>query len=599
MFFYRGIRFSICQTNKPPVAGTPGNPPDYIGNVTKLHASVHPSKQDIWQFGDESLNSDVSCFVRCSAENLYKGDGNLGKITTPDAKASPNDELYLFVELITSLRIDTDYKVTRNGIKYRKKEKNQQFERTQTMKGKDEKPEKTLNETTRSLIDGFNTTKNEDGTTKKRTLIKAKFINMDKKKKRGDDSDDSDVDMDLDKKDEKEEKSEEEESDEGKNDDSDGDEEGLSKKPKSKVVDVCCGWAMIPIAATLRGNIRKFKVDMCGGTPFGIVNIDEKEVPNRKGAWEALKRLVGYKIKSVLEIQINPLPADQKSIRASLSRSKSMPLRASSSAAGKAPETAATTAITNDPNKVTLIQLLPRNIVIPSSSVTIVGIYRKVLLNMLITQQDYTDRVLPQSGILHHADAILSSFPRIMADPASRPVLLSLWSKQFPQELHGKTYDMMTADDISQIRPMQVFRNVVLAMWHACSSPTAMPNRLNPFETGEEILARELRIRDIVGLTPVPPANKNNKKAPVPQKVEDRGNNEAAAKIVAKAAALEKKKSTSVTIVGGNIVQGSVADIAPKSLPTTGIANNVHVGEHLHTPFNARELLWKSGALEL
>jgi hypothetical protein len=33
------------------------------------------------------------------------------------------------------------------------------------------------------------------------------------------------------------------------------------------------GWAMIPIAATLRGTARNLKVSMYGGTPFAVVNI--------------------------------------------------------------------------------------------------------------------------------------------------------------------------------------------------------------------------------------------------------------------------------------------------------------------------------------
>ena len=34
----------ICKTDKPPSNQEPGNPPEFLGNVTKLHATVHPSR---------------------------------------------------------------------------------------------------------------------------------------------------------------------------------------------------------------------------------------------------------------------------------------------------------------------------------------------------------------------------------------------------------------------------------------------------------------------------------------------------------------------------------------------------------------------------
>ena len=48
--FFSGVRFMICKTNKPPNASEPGSPPQFIGNVTKLHATVHPSRLVILQY---------------------------------------------------------------------------------------------------------------------------------------------------------------------------------------------------------------------------------------------------------------------------------------------------------------------------------------------------------------------------------------------------------------------------------------------------------------------------------------------------------------------------------------------------------------------
>ena len=48
-------------------------------------------------------------------------------------------------------------------------------------------------------------------------------------------------------------------------------------------VEMCAGWAMIPIVAALRDTVRKKKIEMYGGTPFSLVQINKKEVPKRPG----------------------------------------------------------------------------------------------------------------------------------------------------------------------------------------------------------------------------------------------------------------------------------------------------------------------------
>jgi hypothetical protein len=95
---------------------------------------------------------------------------------------------------------------------------------------------------------------------------------------------------------------------------------------------------------------RKFKVEMSGGTPFAVVGIKDAEVAKRTTAWAKLKNLLGYKVKSVLEIQITPVQ-----------------------------NTLPTLADPNNkvsPDSFQITQLLPPNIVIPSSSVPVVAIYR-------------------------------------------------------------------------------------------------------------------------------------------------------------------------------------------------------------------------------
>ena len=61
---------------------------------------------------------------------------------------------------------------------------------------------------------------------------------------------------------------------EGRNGRDGRDADGQEEAPV--VVEMCSGWVMIPIAATLRGNVRKLRLPMYGGTPFAVVNIQGK-----------------------------------------------------------------------------------------------------------------------------------------------------------------------------------------------------------------------------------------------------------------------------------------------------------------------------------
>ena len=42
------------------------------------------------------------------------------------------------------------------------------------------------------------------------------------------------------------------------------------------IVEMCAGWAMIPIVASLRDTVRKKQITMYGGTPFSVVHINRK-----------------------------------------------------------------------------------------------------------------------------------------------------------------------------------------------------------------------------------------------------------------------------------------------------------------------------------
>ena len=91
-----------------------GNPPLFLGNVTKLHASVHPLKKDKWEFSNkDDLDPCLSCFIKCSASEMYQdavaggGGGAAARrrgVGYAAAGVTPIDQLYLFIELITTMR---------------------------------------------------------------------------------------------------------------------------------------------------------------------------------------------------------------------------------------------------------------------------------------------------------------------------------------------------------------------------------------------------------------------------------------------------------------------------------------------------------------
>lgn len=89
---------------------------------------------------------------------------------------------------------------------------------------------------------------------------------------------------------------------------------------------------------------------MSGGTPFAVVSIKDAEVAKRTTTWAMLKSMLGYKVKSVLEILITPVESKLPSLADPNSKVS--------------------------PESFQITQLLPPNIVIPSSSVPVVAIYR-------------------------------------------------------------------------------------------------------------------------------------------------------------------------------------------------------------------------------
>ena len=79
----------ICKTDKPPSATEPGSPPLFLGNVTKLHATVHPSR---W----EEISERICLYSSFSPSlSVYFGSVSISPTHKPSLNLS--DALFLFL----------------------------------------------------------------------------------------------------------------------------------------------------------------------------------------------------------------------------------------------------------------------------------------------------------------------------------------------------------------------------------------------------------------------------------------------------------------------------------------------------------------------
>ena len=63
-----------------------------------------------------------------------------------------------------------------------------------------------------------------------------------------------------------------------------------------------------------------------------------------------------------------------------------------------------------------LTSLLPPNVVLSTSSLSIVGIYRIMLIKSFQVSLENSDRHLPQTGTLHSSSVLLSGFPKLIGN---------------------------------------------------------------------------------------------------------------------------------------------------------------------------------------
>eukprot|EP01041_Mallomonas_annulata_P000616 gene616-1189_t len=482
-----GARISLCRTTKVPTATEEGDFPQFLGNVLKIHATSHSDFQDKWKFTNaENMDPSVSCFVRttiqskegsktktnanATASSMPGGTtantNNISNTTVPipapvpaptvaaavasvstvvtslfttndptkgvekPAPLSDEDQLHLFVELISTMRVYTKEGLARKIRKAKTNAVDTKVERKKT-------PILSLFPSSSSASpdkDKKNTDKDKSRASR----------GKDRGRDRGDD-DQSERDDDMP---ERRREGSNNNNTANNNVNEEDEEEDNPDDFYTEPLEMCVGWVMIPISTTLKRDMMAgpLRLPLSGGTPFSRVTMQAGDVRLRKGSWNMMKRLVGYGVKSVIEIQFT---------RASVNKD--------------------------------MLKYMPENVIIPTNAMNPVCMFRNKLCKAQEDVYKHTDNktALPQSWALVSADAFLSAFPRILSDPAASRVLMQLFTK-------------------SSTNTPDSFRELVLRVWEAFCSPDAKPNRLRPVETIDAIYRREIVIRERVNLTQIP-----------------------------------------------------------------------------------------------
>lgn len=615
----RGVRFCLCRTENPPTATDAGEPPEFLGNVVKLQASLQPGKADTWLFStagdDSSMDPDDSCFVRCYSSDIDELFAGSAANSAPEPTApgepprrvlSPMEQIHLFVELVTTVRVRKDSGAT---------------------KSPSGAPSPRGRGAAASMRGGFSEKNREDRSFRRGgTGTSAASADEDSKRPETTDEDGSHLLMDHD----------------GPDD--------LSSELVT--VEVCSGWAMIPLAAatitsansaaalaaagvTISTAIhihmpsalssaaphffpKTLNVPMYGGSPFALMTIDANEVEAStntapassvtaklsRNAWKSLRKAVGMGVKSTMTVMLKRLPT------------RSHPAGATGNGKNEAPQLSSFTKLT---------EYLPRFIAVPMSGVPMMGIYRRLLLRatslpfnaatapdaaapaaagggmmkmfgetLTLEQQaaqlfhDHADgeNRRPNAALTmpHHAtvgDPIFSSFPRIIADPAASKVMFYLWSREMPAAVKGATKKDCAMADALNVMSEELFRGIVLRVWYAFSSPSAQRCRLRPMETIEDIRERENYMRLVVGVVAATTPG-------IGTGADGSTNLNASSRGLGATGNFSQSRNLGSTTSSAVSAAGAAANAAGAG----GQAVLLTDKDILHTPFHTKELMW-------
>lgn len=472
---FRGARVSLCRLSAPPSQETGGvmETPQFLGNVAKLHASVDEKTIDIWKFSNADLmDPDLSVFIKCQLDNIKETDRTRNG-TRDGSAATDGSDIYLFLELVCTMKVMSkfNHKALSDSIIFtnKKRQRSRTSSRSRRSMRKDEAkgarsgsatgdPIRNSKDLTPIPKRGRASSRNrgkeiaKDDKNDSMTKPEEKVTQNDKRSRgKADWKKDALTEID------------------DVLDDSEDEGEGSDILPDddetAPTVEVCCGWIMIPLVSNLQNKSKaKIILNMSGGSAFSQINIQREDVPQRQGAIHTFLRTVGFKISSKLELLLTSI----------------VPQKA-------------------DPVAYNLLNILPHHILLPTKATTVAGIYRYVFIRHLLDVQEYgvPNRLLPQSATAAHAgDPVFSSFPRILSDAAASRVLMLLWSRESPKTI--STRDGKVSEDA-----IKVFRDVVLRVWRAFSTPSTQPSRIAATESVHAVYRREMKIRELLGI-PLP-----------------------------------------------------------------------------------------------
>jgi len=246
----RAVHFCICKSETPPNEDSGCNP-IFLGNVATLRAYADSKYPDAWTFSSKSqtedgkgsiLDSKGKCFIKATYPNYQpktptsvvntttagSGSNTQGKVS--GREDVPVDQLYLFVELVTTMRVRPVA-----GSVSRKRGRSRGIDRVRDQRDRDrsESPDKS-----------------PDG--------------------RGGDDDLNDSNHNI------------------TSGDGDDNDDYIAASAHDPVVEMSTGWTLIPLSMKDGYKTDKNKYKVFGGTPYIPMGIRKKEVMSRKGVYNAI-----------------------------------------------------------------------------------------------------------------------------------------------------------------------------------------------------------------------------------------------------------------------------------------------------------------------
>lgn len=176
----------------------------------------------------------------------------------------------------------------------------------------------------------------------------------------------------------------------------------------------------------------------------------------------------------------------------------------------------------------------------------------------------------------------------------------------------GKQGKDVTIGIAANQKASDVFKEVVLRVWRASNSPDAQPDKLCAVESIETLYVREMRIRNMVGLSR-PGVNSSQTLNLSTTQQGSRlalggtgalgvGSSINVASSVSLSGIFGRTSTRNLNIENGENVLSGTANIPTGRVPKGSTAprlDQVPLGEQLHTPFNARELMWNGQSMSI